>query len=83
MMDMMNPMGLWAVLLLLVLLAGIVAALYVGVRAANGSSRRDGDLPREELRHRLATGEITLDEFHERDSALRAAQAPRPARRRW
>jgi uncharacterized membrane protein len=71
MMDMMNSMGIWALLVLLILLAGIAAAVYVGVRAAKGPARSEGDAPRDALRRRLAAGEISLDEFHERDAALR------------
>jgi uncharacterized membrane protein len=82
MMDMMEAMGVWALILLLVLLVGIATAVYVGVRAAKGSSRREGDTARDALRERLAAGEISLDEFYERDSALRHADEPRRAGRR-
>jgi uncharacterized membrane protein len=79
---MMDMMSIWMLILLLVLLVGVAAAVYVGVRAAKGPSRRDDHSPRDALQQRLAAGEISLEEFYERDSALREAGEPRRGRRR-
>lgn len=81
MMDMMDSMGVWALIVLLAVLAGIAVAVYVGVRAAKSEPTSHVEGPREALRHRLAAGEIDLDEFHERDAALRSTE-DRARRRR-
>lgn len=76
-MDMMNAMGLWGLLLLLVLLAGVAVAVFVGVRAARPPKLREGDDARTLLERRLASGEISSEEFYERDSALRSGSGGR------
>lgn len=63
-------MGIWALLLLLVLLAGVAAAVYVGVRAAGGP-RSQAPSPVDVLERRLATGEIDRQEYEDRRRALR------------
>lgn len=73
-------MGVTMVLMLvgsLILLAAIGAALYLGIRATR--HRDDGELVQGEparavLDRRLATGEISTEDYYERESALRDAQ---------
>ncbi len=77
MMDMMNAMGLWSLLLLIVLLAGVAVAVFVGVRAARPPKLRDGEDARMLLERRLASGEISAEEFYELDSALRSGSGGR------
>ena len=77
-MDMMGGMGLMMLVGLLVVAIVIGLAVYLAVRAAHGSTSREPDA-HELLQRRLASGEITAEEFYERESALRDAQ---PARQR-
>ena len=77
MMDMMNAMGLWGLLLLIVLLAGVAVAVFVGVRAARPPKLREGDDARTQLERRLVSGEISSEEFYELDSALRSGSGGR------
>ncbi len=78
-------MSLMMILMLvgaLVLLAAVGAAAYLGLRAAR---RRDGELEqggsaREVLARRLASGELSPEEYYERESALRDAHPPRGRR---
>ena len=82
MMDMMGGMG---VMMLVVLLAAAVligAAVYFGVRAAGrGDSLQSADPePYELLERRLAEGQITPEEFYERESVLRGSNRE-PTRR--
>lgn len=82
---MMDFMGVWALLglLLVALLLGL--AIYLGVRAGLGPGRANdrrvdpGDA-RAELDRRLAAGEIDLDDYHERASALRSLEETAPRR---
>lgn len=74
-------MGLWMLFGILILLALIAGAVYLGVRAA-GSSRRGelggsetGDSARAVLDRRFAAGEISSEEYYERESALRSSAA--------
>jgi uncharacterized membrane protein len=71
-MDMMNAMGLWGLLLLIVLLAGVSVAVFVGVKAARTPTVSEGEGARELLERRLASGEISPEEYYELDSALRS-----------
>lgn len=73
-------MGLGMLMMLigvLVFLAAVGGAVYLGIRA---TGRREGgeldqaDSARAVLDRRLAAGEINLDEYYERESALRDAQ---------
>ena len=64
-------MGLWMLVGLLVLLAVLGAAAYVGMRALRrGEPRRES--AREVLDRRLAAGELSPEEYFERESALRS-----------
>jgi uncharacterized membrane protein len=73
-------MGLGMLMMLvgfLVFLAAIGAAVYLGTRAASrpdGGELEQGDSPRALLDRRLASGEISTEEYYERESALRDAQ---------
>jgi uncharacterized membrane protein len=70
-------MGIWGLLLLIVLLAGVAVAVYVGVRAARNATPPEGEGARQLLERRLASGEISPEEYHERDSALRSGAGGR------
>ena len=73
---MMDGMGIMMLIGLLVIAIVIGAAIYIAIRAG-GRADRSPDA-RELLQRRLAAGEITTDEYLERESAL----GPEPARRR-
>ncbi|HEV2074922.1 MAG TPA: hypothetical protein VGR10_01645 [Thermoleophilaceae bacterium] len=79
-------MGLMAIIMVVVALiavAGLLAVVYVGGRALRPSrDRQIEDSARALLDRRLAAGEISSEEYYERESALRSAQPSRPARRR-
>ena len=58
----------------------LLGALYVAVRARRGA-RGDGLAKARAVLHtRLANGEIDLDEYYERESALRSAEPARLGR---
>ena len=76
MMDMMDTMGLWALVVLILLIAGVALAAYAGVRA-RGRRLPTGEDAQEILQRRLASGDITPEEFYERDSALRSGTGRR------
>jgi uncharacterized membrane protein len=80
MMDMMDGMGgmMGGMMLLgLLLLAVVIAvAVYLGVRAAHRRGSKEMTA-HETLQHRLAAGEITPEEYYERESLLRDSKAPR------
>lgn len=82
MMDMMDGMGgmMGTMMLLGLLLLAIVigVAVYLGVRAAQRPGKQELTA-HEALQHRLAAGEITPEEYYERDSALRESKAMRRA----
>ncbi len=60
----------------LVLLAAVAGAISVGVRAAGGSgSLAPEDSARATLARRLAAGEVSPDEYLERESALRSGES--------
>lgn len=79
-------MGLMAIAMVigvLIVVAGIVAAVYVGARTLRSSGAPQGVEPgRAVLDRRLATGEIDADDYYEREAALRSAQPPLKRRRR-
>jgi uncharacterized membrane protein len=77
MMDMMSSMGLWALVLLVVLLAGVAVAVFVGVKAARKPTSVEAEDARQLLERRLASGEITSEEYYERESALRSGAGER------
>ena len=80
MMDGMDGMGgmMGAMMLLGLLLLAVVigVAVYLGVRAANRPGKHELTA-HETLQHRLASGEITPEEFYERESVLRDSGTPR------
>ena len=69
MMDMMGGMGIMLLIGLLLLAVVIGVAVYLGTRAARAGGPSE-PTAREMLRQRLARGEITTDEYYERESAL-------------
>jgi uncharacterized membrane protein len=68
---MMGSMGLMMFLGMVALFTLIAAAVYVGVRFARGTGLSDS--ARATLDHRFASGEISVEDYHERESALRSA----------
>ncbi len=60
-----------------VLLAAIGVAVYLGARAARRIEGGVENVARELLDRRLATGEITPEDYHEREAALRDAAPTR------
>ncbi len=80
---MMGGMTVWALIGLLVLLALVAGAAYLAVRVGPPHVGH-GEDPRALLNRRLATGEISPEEYFERESALRAGEPTGTAgRRRW
>ena len=81
MMHMMDAMGLMMLLAVLVFALIIGLAVYAGVRTGLAGGRPDRDAPdaRELLQRRLAAGEISAEEYYEREAVLRESQ---PERRR-
>ena len=77
---MMGFMSLWLLLGLLVILALGGGVAYLAVRSGRPHVP-PGDDARTLLDRRLAAGEITTEEYFERESALRSGE-PRPSRRR-
>lgn len=77
---MMGFMSLWLLIGLLVLLALAGGVAYLAVRSGHPHLAA-GDDARTLLNRRLAAGEITAEEYFERESALRSGEPP-PARRR-
>lgn len=72
-MEMMGGMGAMMLLGLLLLAIVIGVAVYLAVRAAQSSGPREVPA-REALQQRLARGEITPDEYYERDAVLRQGE---------
>lgn len=70
-MHMMGGMGAMMLIGLLVLAIVIGLAVYLAVRAAQATGSQSEPTAREVLQQRLARGEITSDEYYERESALR------------
>lgn len=61
----------------------VIGAAWVGVRATRSTRHVDrGREGRAMLDRRLAGGEISVEEYYERESALRSADPP-PERRSW
>lgn len=81
MMDMMDGMGamMGAMMLLglLVLALVIGVAVYLGVRAGQRPANKQEVTAHDALRHRLAAGDITPEEYYERESVLRDSETPR------
>lgn len=78
---MMESMGIFMLLGLLIVAAALAGAVFLGVRFGLGGTRRRGEDAHAILERRLAAGEISSDEYHERASALRSGQ-PSGRRRR-
>jgi len=77
---MMGFMSLWLLVGLLLLLALVGGVAYLAMRSGR-PHLPPGDDARTLLNRRLAAGDITPEEYFERESALRAGE-PRPSRRR-
>lgn len=79
MVDMMGGMLLMMIVAAVLLAAIIGTVVYVGVRAGRREPERvEGG--RELLERRLASGEISPEEYFERESALRSSE-PHTGRR--
>jgi uncharacterized membrane protein len=70
-MHMMGGMGAMMLIGLLVLAIVIGLAVYLAVRAAQATRSESEPTAGEVLQQRLVRGEITSDEYYERESALR------------
>jgi len=75
-MDMdMSLMAIAMVVGTLIVVAGLVAAVYVVARAIRSpATPHEVESGRTLLDRRLATGEIDADDYYEREAALRSAQ---------
>ena len=80
--DMMDPVGIgWllGLLLLFALLAAVIVVVVYGIRAIRdqepANHGRRESRPADILGRRLAVGEIDVEEYHERLSALRSQSA--------
>jgi len=80
-MDMSVPTVLAMVLVALLLFAALGAATYAVVRAIGRGPGSERQAAGELLEERLARGEISPEEYFERESALRGG-APRTRHRR-
>ncbi len=74
--DMMGGMGLMMLFGLLVVAVVIGVAIYLAIRAGFGGGLGEPE-PREVLQRRLAAGEITAEDYYERECALRDSQVGR------
>ena len=79
MIDMMSGMAFAVVVGLLLLAVVVGVAVYLGVQAAQRPSAPAG--ARETLQQRLAAGELSVEEYHERESALRSSETAGVRRR--
>jgi len=77
---MMGFMSLWMLVGILVLVALVGGVAYLAVRSGR-PHLPPGDDARTLLNRRLAAGEITPEDYFERESALRSGEPP-PSRRR-
>ncbi len=78
-MDMMGGMGLMMLVALLVVAVVVGLAIYLAIRGGVGERLREPE-PRDVLERRLAAGEISPEEYFERESALRDSQVGRRRR---
>lgn len=79
---MMGGMGLWMLLPLLLLVVVVAGGAYLAVRTLR-SVGPEGQEARALLERRLALGEISPEDYFERESALRSsARVPRRRKRR-
>lgn len=74
---MMGAMGVFMLLGVLVAALVIGGAVYLGIRGADRALPQRDPEALDILQRRLANGEITADEYYDRESALRAADRPR------
>lgn len=75
--GMMAGMGIMWLVGLAILVALIAAGVYIGVRAARPPLGRGDRSARALLEERLASGEIDVEEYYERESVLRGSDARR------
>lgn len=79
----MGVMAIVMVIVAIIVVGGLVAAVYLGVRAIRAPAGGEvEDSARAALDRRLAQGEISSEEYYERESALRSAEPSRKARGR-
>jgi uncharacterized membrane protein len=79
----MGVMAIVMVIVAIIVVGGIVAAVYLGVRAVRAPAEGEvEDSARAALDRRLAQGEISSDEYYERESALRSGEPSRNRRGR-
>ena len=71
---MMGDMALWMLLGLLAVGAVVATAIYLGIRTGVGDAGRSSDALAT-LRRRLASGEISVEEYREREAAIRNREA--------
>lgn len=71
--GMICGMAVLGVIAALVLIVGIGGAVYFALRLARPTTNRKS--AQEVLDHRLASGEIEVDDYHERQAALRSTAA--------
>lgn len=64
-------MWLWGTLMMLVVVAAIVAGVWLVVRGTRQPESRPGDRARDILAERYARGELSTEEYHERLGGLR------------
>lgn len=76
--GMLGGMAVLGVVAALVLIAAIGGAVYLALRLARPTTDRES--AHEQLERRLASGEIDVDDYHERQAALRTTAGS--ARRR-
>jgi uncharacterized membrane protein len=69
--EVMMGMGVWMLIGLLVLLVALGVAAFLGARAI-GLIKPRRETARELLDRRLAAGELSPEEYFERESALRS-----------
>ena len=80
-MMMMGFMSLWMLIGLLALAALVGGVVYLAARRGRPEVS-SGDDARALLNRRLAAGEITPEDYFERESALRSGEPPASRRRR-
>jgi uncharacterized membrane protein len=68
---------------LMMLAMGAVAWAAARVRGGTRGERPDTPSGRALLERRLAAGEIDVEEYYEREAALRSAEPALASRRRW
>lgn len=79
----MGGMAIVMVIVAIIVIGGLVAAVYLGVRAVRAPAAGEVEEPAQAvLYRRLAQGEISSEEYYERESALRSAEPSRKARGR-